>query len=642
MAQIIYLILSILTLGFLVFVHELGHYYTARKLGMRVEAFSIGFGKPIYRWMHDGVQWQICWMPFGGYVKIAGMEDAEDPAAPTEGSFFSKTPFQRIKVALSGPTTNILFAFVIFSVLWAMHGREKSFSEYTHYIGCVDPQSDLYAKGVRAGDAILEYNAHPFKSSLDHMEAAILNKKSIDVTVEKQNYMDFTKNRASVEHFNVQSIHHPAALNPDFMTTGVVSSAQYLIYDLLPGQKENSINAASPMKNCGLQYGDRIVWAGGDIIFSAEQLSYIVNEPKVLLTVQRGEKVHLFKIPRVQIGEYKLNVSQKAELVDWQYDAGIQGPVEKLFFIPYHLNEEGDVLDQYLFFDADVQKNVFLNAQQTLEKGDHILAIDGMPISSAKELLQIMQTKHTLIMVQRGQSVERSKIPSWTEADNNFVSSFPTTDIQSIASAIGTSNPLHQSGEVVLLPIVEPKAWRDLPLSTEEKQTREHDLTLQKQQISKMEDAFMRERAMQMLAKQEDRLVLFVVFQDQRVTYNPLPWVVMKESVMSTWRILSALVQGAMSPKWLAGPVGIVNLMQTRFQLGISEALFWMGSISMQLGLLNLLPIPVFDGGHVCFALWEMITGRRPRGKILEMVISACAIALILFAIYITYHDLTR
>ena len=66
------LFVGVLTI--VVFIHELGHYWMARRVGMRVESFGIGFGRPIVTWLHNGVKWNICWLPFGGYVKIAGME----------------------------------------------------------------------------------------------------------------------------------------------------------------------------------------------------------------------------------------------------------------------------------------------------------------------------------------------------------------------------------------------------------------------------------------------------------------------------------------------------------------------------------------------------------------------------------------
>src|ERR1700730_4235279 len=97
-SNLLHIFFAILGLSFLIFIHELGHYWMARRLGMRVEVFSIGFGTPIYSWERDGVRWQIGWLLFGGYVKIAGMETGEqqDPYAIKDG-FFGKKPLDRIK-----------------------------------------------------------------------------------------------------------------------------------------------------------------------------------------------------------------------------------------------------------------------------------------------------------------------------------------------------------------------------------------------------------------------------------------------------------------------------------------------------------------------------------------------------------------
>src|SRR3989338_3656807 len=109
--SILYAIFAILGLGFLVFIHELGHYFVARRGGMRVEAFAIGFGKPLYTWEHKGVKWHINMLPFGGYVKIAGMhkEKGVEPSDIVDG-FFGKSHWKRIQVALAGPVVNIVFA----------------------------------------------------------------------------------------------------------------------------------------------------------------------------------------------------------------------------------------------------------------------------------------------------------------------------------------------------------------------------------------------------------------------------------------------------------------------------------------------------------------------------------------------------
>ena len=78
MTSIFYIFLALMGLNLLVFIHELGHYIVARREGMRVDVFSIGFGKPFVSWTRKGVKWQICPFLFGGYVRIAGMEAARE------------------------------------------------------------------------------------------------------------------------------------------------------------------------------------------------------------------------------------------------------------------------------------------------------------------------------------------------------------------------------------------------------------------------------------------------------------------------------------------------------------------------------------------------------------------------------------
>ena len=254
----LYVILALLGLSFLIFIHELGHYMVARWVGMRVETFSIGFGKPMISWERDGVKWQIGWLIFGGYVKIAGTEtdDDKDPYEVKDG-FFGKGPLARIEVALAGPLVNIAFAFVLFFCLWSIGGREKNFVEFTHKIGWVDPASELYLNGVRPGDEVTMYDGQVYSSAKDHIYLPSTSSGDIKVSGNKVNYLTGKK---EVYDYDVKIYPHPNAAGKGVDTAGILAPASYVIYDDLPGGIANPLIEGSPMLQSGIQKGDRIVW----------------------------------------------------------------------------------------------------------------------------------------------------------------------------------------------------------------------------------------------------------------------------------------------------------------------------------------------------------------------------------------------
>ncbi|MBS0635671.1 MAG: RIP metalloprotease RseP, partial [Verrucomicrobia bacterium] len=316
--SLLYLLLAILGLGFLIFIHELGHYWMARRVGMRVESFGIGFGRPIFSILHNGVKWNICWLPFGGYVKIAGMEkeDGKEPEDIPDG-FFGKSPWDRIKVAIMGPLTNLVFAFLAFCVIWLAGGREKHFADVTNKIGSIDPQSELYKAGVRPGDIILKYNNEPVKGSKDHFQAAMISGDTIKVSG-----LRWDSQKAAYEPFTVQ-IHpyaHPQSLEPGILTTGVFSGANYVIYPATVNGQKNVLPAASPLIGSGIEPGDRILWVDGEPVYSMAQLSATLNDNKSLLTIERNGKSMLVRVPRVELEDLKLTNQIKEELTDWQYE----------------------------------------------------------------------------------------------------------------------------------------------------------------------------------------------------------------------------------------------------------------------------------------------------------------------------------
>lgn len=636
---LIYIILALIALGFLIFLHELGHYWMARWVGMRVEVFSIGFGRPLLKWRLNDVDWQLGWLPFGGYVRIKGMEvsrkereEQVDPYQIPDG-FFGRPPFARILVALAGPVMNLLLALLLFTGIWMVGGRQKPFSEFTQVIGWVDPHSELYAKGVRPGDLIKRYNGKTFTGSKDLLYAPMLEKGTLQLEGEHVDY-------ATGVHrpFSYAIKPYPAAQAPEgILTTGISSLARYLIYTGGEG-KLLGLNE-SPMQESGIEKGDRLVWADGKLLFSLDELSNLLNARKAYLTIEReGEVLHT-RQPRIIASEFQLSSAERDELIDWQYEVELKGRWQDLQLLPYALSVEGVVEGELPFIDQEVHEQLFPSAvsepqEMPLRVGDRILAVDGTPVSKAYEVLEQIQTHRVLLMVQR-QAVESM---NWKGEDRLFERGFEMTAIEAIERGIGTSQERREQGSTRLLHPVEPKPFVQLVHTPEW----EEQFQAKKAEIEKMRDRVKRAAMLQAVLQAQNHLVLGIGLADQQVTYNPSPLTLFKNIVLEIFRTLKAVVTGTLHMKWMSGPVGIVQVIEQGWRVGLSEALFWIGAVSMNLAILNLLPVPVLDGGYICLALWEIVTGRRLKPKTMERLIIPFVVLVIGLLIFLTFQDVMR
>lgn len=641
----LYIILALIALSFLIFIHELGHYWMARRVGMRVETFSIGFGKPIYSWERDGVKWQIGWLFFGGFVKIAGQEADEDkdPYEIKDG-FFGKSPWDRIKVAFAGPFMNLVLALLLFFGLWLMGGREKNFSEFTPKIGWIDPRSDLYTEGVRPGDEIVSYGDHEYQGFKDHIFSPMTaSDDMMPVTINRINYKQGTK---TPEEVIVKVYDHPEVIDNGIKTVGVTQSASYVIYDSIPGLKDNPLPEGSPMLDSGIQLGDRVLWVDGHVVYSLKQLNHILNDDRVLLTISRNGKQMLRRVPRVQVLELRLDPEYREELTDWQYDAGLEKiKLRELFTIPYNLDNENVVESRVAFIDQDGEEDAFPDINYSLiegplEPGDRILAINNQPIQHPAQLIDKVQDRQVNIIVDRGNDF--SNLVDWNNADAEFEEQVNWANLNQMADSIGTGKAVDHLGTLVLLKTVTPKKRADFLLPPEKQAIRENDLQKKRKMIEEIDDPEKRANALNILENQENQLILGLPVQDRKIQYNPTPIELFNNILQEIGRTLTALFTGTLNPKWMSGPVGIIHMVHDHSMVSIRESLFWVGLISLNLGILNLLPIPVLDGGTIVFSLYELVTRRRIHPKTMEKLIIPFALLLIGFFIFLTYNDLMR
>ncbi|MBN2857685.1 MAG: RIP metalloprotease RseP [Candidatus Delongbacteria bacterium] len=152
------LISFIVLLGIIVFIHEAGHFTAAKLCGMRVETFSLGFGRALIKKQWGETEYRIAWIPLGGYVKISGMIDESLEGESLKGEpweFESKNFFQKSFVILAGVTMNFILAIFIYSLITFANGIPEVNS--THIKGFSD-DSPAREAGMTEGDVILEIN----------------------------------------------------------------------------------------------------------------------------------------------------------------------------------------------------------------------------------------------------------------------------------------------------------------------------------------------------------------------------------------------------------------------------------------------------------------------------------------------------
>jgi regulator of sigma E protease len=143
----------VFVLGVLIVVHELGHFLMARRIGVRVITFSLGFGPKVVGFRRGDTEYCISAVPLGGYVKMAG-ETPDDPRTGQPDEFLSKTKWQRFQVLIMGPVMNILLAIVLMWIVLMQGAQVPAFLDRAPVVGAVAAGSPAERGGVRPGDRI--------------------------------------------------------------------------------------------------------------------------------------------------------------------------------------------------------------------------------------------------------------------------------------------------------------------------------------------------------------------------------------------------------------------------------------------------------------------------------------------------------
>jgi len=252
-----YLYAIVFNLGILIFIHELGHFLAARAAGVTVERFSIGFGPSILAVKRGATEYRLSLIPFGGYVKMAGMEPGEDePSSLRPDGFNAKPIALRAFIVAAGPVSNFIWAVVVaIGVLWASGVPTRGLP----VIGAVDPGSPAEAAGILPGDRVVSIEGEPVDDWVDVVTL---------VATESDGDVRFVVTRS--DHDGEMEITVDAL--PDSATgatlIGIGEKAAPLIGNVLSG---------GPADRAGLRAGDLILSIDGAAVTDWSELGDIIR-----------------------------------------------------------------------------------------------------------------------------------------------------------------------------------------------------------------------------------------------------------------------------------------------------------------------------------------------------------------------------
>ncbi len=178
----------ILTLGVLVFIHEFGHFIAAKKQGIGVEKFSLGFGPKLFGFRRGETEYKVSVLPFGGYVKLMGEDpnDSENSKIPKEKNYSARPVWQKMIVVFAGPAMNLLLALAVMPVVFLAGRMEPKFFEERPVVIGVRAGSAAAGAGLQPGDEIAAIDGKTMATWRDFLETVVLQaNKNVTLTVRR-------------------------------------------------------------------------------------------------------------------------------------------------------------------------------------------------------------------------------------------------------------------------------------------------------------------------------------------------------------------------------------------------------------------------------------------------------------------------
>ena len=266
----------------MVLVHEFGHFAVAKWCGVRVETFAIGFGKRVVGFRRGGTDYQINALPLGGYVKMAG-EIPGEAVSNDPGELNNHPRWQRMLIALAGPFSNFVLAFVLMAGVYMVHNEVNEYISGAAVTDYISPGSAVAKAGIHSGDTIVRFDNVENPTWDDVYNHCLLN---LNQTV-PFSFIDDRK-RVDTRFFVASKASTPDEFSPDSL--GFVPRMQPTPV------KVSSLMPDSPAMRAGLQPGDQIVSIDAVELHSVYTLLAYMQDrkgaPAEIVALRNGQTLH--------------------------------------------------------------------------------------------------------------------------------------------------------------------------------------------------------------------------------------------------------------------------------------------------------------------------------------------------------------
>lgn len=594
----------ILGIGLVIFVHESGHYLAARWCKVRVHVFSLGFGPRLFGWKRGHTTYQVAAIPLGGYVRMAGDESMGSDGPPEPWELGAKSVPQRFLIYSGGVLMNVLFGIVVFPILFL-----AGIPSFEPTVGQVQPGTPVWYAGLEPGSRVLGVNDREiYDITQIGPEVAYGGSEEAQLRYVPPGSEEVRTLRLEPEYNSLMGLY----------SIGQITPALAEGYPLM-------VEPGGPAERAGLVTGDHLL----GVVGASQELS---PARQLEQAVGRG-------------GSLELRVS------------GASGE-RTCVLTPEELPGAGRALMGVLPLERKLMglRESALVQASGLQVGDTLLSIDGLPIYQSKDVLAGLlasREAHSWRVLRLGRELEVVS-PQLTERDAvsffddlAFENDMGSAEVYVYPRSAAALAGLRSGDRIEKIDGQRVDEYEDVRAAAglAARQGRALELELLR---ADAEGAGVRQELTILpapmgqvdygLAMERARYDFRVTNGVKAITLGVTSCVDMLRDV---GRTLSGVLRQEVSEENLGGIITIGVIAKHSADSGLVKFFWFLCMLSMNLAFLNVLPIPLLDGGHLFFLLVEGIKGSPVSEKILSYSQLIGLVLIVSIFVFVIYNDLS-